>query len=186
MSEPVYFATAAELRRWFKRHAARADELIVGFHKVGSGVPSITWPESVDEALCVGWIDGVRHRIDEARYRIRFTPRKAGSHWSAVNIRRVDDLVAAGRMTPAGLAVFARRTEARSRQAAYEQAEPPELTAEDLAVLRADPAAWAYYQTLPRAYRTKVHWWVVRAKQAATRERRLAALVAACAAQRRL
>src|SRR5688572_17013681 len=120
-TEPTYFESSAALKRWFSKNATTARELVVGFMKVGSGAASVAWPEAVDEALCVGWIDGVRHRIDDRRYRIRFTPRKAGSNWSAVNIKRATGLAAEGRMKPAGLAAFAQRTEAKSKTASYEQ-----------------------------------------------------------------
>ncbi len=185
-SEPVYFATPAELKRWFDAHAAQATQLIVGFMKKDSGHASITWPEAVDEALCVGWIDGVRHRIDDERYKIRFTPRKASSHWSAVNIKRMAVLQAEGRMTPAGLAAFERRTEAKSMKAAYEQTEMPELSAEELALFRHDALAWAYFETLPPGYLKRVIWWVVSAKQQTTRDKRLAVLIAACRDGKRL
>lgn len=117
----TFFASAAELRLWFEQNAGTAAELIVGFFKVDSGRPSIKWPEAVDEALCVGWVDGVRERIDEVSYKIRFTPRKAGSTWSAVNIEHVEALTLEGRMTAAGRAAFDRRTEEKSRTYSYEQ-----------------------------------------------------------------
>lgn len=185
-SEPIYFESPAALRRWFAEHASDASELIAGFMKKDSGHPSVTWPESVDEALCVGWIDGVRHRIDDERYKIRFTPRKASSHWSTVNIKRMAVLQAEGRMTPAGLAAFEKRTEAKSMKSSYEQAEMPELGAAELALLRQEPAAWAYFETLPPGYLKRVIWWVVSAKQTATRDKRLGVLIQACAEGRRL
>ena len=118
---PTFFASPAAFRAWLDQYGATTQELIVGFHKVGSGKPSITWPESVDEVLCVGWIDGVRKRIDDTAYQIRFTPRRKSSIWSGVNIARVAALQAEGRMTKAGLAAFALRTERRSNVYAYEQ-----------------------------------------------------------------
>jgi uncharacterized protein YdeI (YjbR/CyaY-like superfamily) len=120
---PTHFTSPKALRDWFRANAHLMAELRVGFHKLGSGRPGITWPQSVDEALCVGWVDGVRHRIDEHRYQIRFTPRKLTSVWSAVNIERVRVLSEEGRMQPAGLAAFARRLEKKSRIYSYEQAE---------------------------------------------------------------
>lgn len=178
--EPLYFTTPAEFRRWLEVHAATAPELIVGFMKMGSGLPSITWPESVDEALCFGWIDAVRKRIDDARYQIRFVPRKASSHWSAVNIERMAVLQAAGRVTPAGLAAFARRTEARSRQASYEQLVEPELSAAETRQFKRNKPAWAFFQAQAPSYRRKLVWRVVRCKQAATRERCLLRAIEAC------
>src|SRR5205807_717951 len=121
--EPTFFATPETFRAWLAEHHERETSLVVGFYKRGTGRPSITWPESVDEALCVGWIDGVRKRIDEHSYLIRFSPRKPGSIWSAVNIKRANELIELGRMRPAGLAAFERRTERRSQIYAYEQDE---------------------------------------------------------------
>jgi uncharacterized protein YdeI (YjbR/CyaY-like superfamily) len=173
---PRFFRDAAALQRWFAAHHARASELQLGYWKVGSGKPSVSWPESVDEALCVGWIDGVRRRIDEASYTIRFTPRKPTSIWSAVNIARVAALQAEGRMQPAGLAAFAARRENRSGVYSFEQRsiELPEAYA---ATLRADPAAWADFQARPPSYRKAAMWWIVSAKQEATRLRRLQVLI---------
>lgn len=184
--QPTYFPDATAFRDWLARHAARAPGLLVGFHKVGSGLPSLRWPEAVDEALCVGWIDGIRHRIDDQRYQIRFTPRRPGSTWSAVNIERVAVLTAAGRMQPAGLAVFAQRRETRSRTASYEQATMPRLSADAEARFRADAPAWAYFDAQPPSYRRRVLWWVTSAKQPATQARRLARLIAQSAAGQRL
>lgn len=185
-TEPVYFHDPAALREWFARNADTAAELIVGFMKTGSGVPSVTWPESVDEALCVGWIDGVRHRIDESRYKIRFTPRKASSHWSTVNIKRMAELAAEGRLQPAGLAAFERRTEGNSSKAAYEQDGMPEFTVEQLRQFKQDKTAWAYFEGQPAGYRKRMVWWVVKAKQEATRQKRLVELMAACIERKRL
>jgi len=183
---PTFFATAADLRDWLASNGAVTTELIVGFIKTHTGRAGLTWPQAVDEALCFGWIDGVRHRIDDNRYKIRFTPRKAGSHWSAVNIERVAELQAGGRMTKSGLAAFALRTEARSRKASYEQEQFPELSAAQTKSFKKNKAAWAFYEKLPPSYRRKVNWLVISAKQQATRDRRFLALVAACAEGRRL
>src|ERR1051326_7347927 len=119
--KPTFFRAPADLRKWFAKHHKSKNELWVGFHKKASGTPSITWPESVDEALAVGWIDGVRKRLDDSRYVIRFTPRKPRSVWSVTNNRRAQELVEAGRMRRAGLAAFQARTENRSGIYAYEQ-----------------------------------------------------------------
>lgn len=185
-NEPRYFKNASELRRWLDKNAASADELVVGFMKVTSGKASVSWPEAVDEALCAGWIDGVRHRIDDERYKIRFTPRKAGSNWSAVNIKRVAELQAQGRMKPLGLAAFSQRTEAKSKTASYEQATFPEFTDVEIGQFKPYPGALAFYQALPTSYRKKVTWWVVSAKQEATRSKRLSHLIDACARGKRL
>jgi uncharacterized protein YdeI (YjbR/CyaY-like superfamily) len=184
--DPVYFESPAVLRRWFARHAATAPELIVGFMKRGTGIPSITWPESVDEALCVGWIDGVRRRIDDERYQIRFTPRRRGSHWSNVNIRRIAVLKKAGRMKATGLQAFAAKSRTRSGRAAYEQKTPAKLSPQDVKTFKRDAVAWKYYATVPPGYRQLVNWWVTSAKKVETRAKRLRMLMEACADQRRL
>lgn len=186
MTEPVFFADAALFRRWLEAHAAGATELLVGFHKVGSGQPSMSWPESVDEALCFGWIDGRRKRIDDAAYSIRFTPRKAGSIWSTVNIAKMDALRAAGRMRPEGERAFALRTEAKSGIYSHEQAQAAELAEDELQAFRGDATAWAYFEALPPGYRKTVLHWITTAKKPATRAARLAKLVQACAEGKRL
>ena len=176
--EPTFFVTPAELRRWLAANYASAGELWVGFYKKASGRQSITWPESVDEALCVGWIDGVRKSIDEERYMIRFTPRKARSTWSAVNIARVDELTNEGRMQPAGLRAFERRTESKSRIYAYEQGRRVELDSASERRFRASRAAWEFFQAQRPSYRRTASWWVMSAKKEETRTKRLATLIA--------
>ena len=157
----------------------------MGFHKRDSGTPSMTWQESVDEALCYGWIDGVRKRVDDDRYTIRFSPRRKTSTWSAINMRRAKELEAEGRMTEPGLAAFALRRENRSGIYAYEQrsAELPDPYAK---VLRKHKAAWTFFTAQPPSYRKTLCWWVVSAKQEATRAQRLDKLIAASAAGKRL
>jgi uncharacterized protein YdeI (YjbR/CyaY-like superfamily) len=174
----LFFPTPEALRAWFAAHHATAEQVWVGYHKTGTGRASITWAESVDEALCVGWIDAVRKRLDEHTYAIRFTRRKPTSTWSAVNVRRVAELTAGGRMQPAGLAAFARRSEERSGTYAYEQREEPQLGPDERAVFAADPVAWEYFSGQAPWYRRTATWWVVSAKRPATRARRLAQLVA--------
>jgi uncharacterized protein YdeI (YjbR/CyaY-like superfamily) len=173
---PTFFATPAAFRKWLARHHATTSELVVGFHKRDSGKPSLTWPESVDEALCFGWIDGVRRRIDDASYSIRFTPRQPQSTWSAVNIAKVGQLEREGRMTDAGRAAFARRRENRSGIYSYEQ-RPQELPPEYRKILDRNPAAARDFDARPAGYRKTAIWKVVSAKQEATRLRRLAQLV---------
>jgi uncharacterized protein YdeI (YjbR/CyaY-like superfamily) len=174
--ELQFFEAPEEFRSWLRQHHATADELWVGFYKKGSGRPSITWPEAVDEALCFGWIDGLRKSIDEVSYRIRFTPRRPGSTWSAVNVRRAEALVEAGRMEPAGLAAFTRRREDRTGSYSFEQGKV--AFAEELeAELRGNAKAWEFFQAQPATYRKTVTWWVMSAKRDETRKRRLAALV---------
>lgn len=181
---PTFFATPARFAAWLRRHHARERELLVGYYKKGSGKPSITWPESVAEALCVGWIDGVRRGLDEERYTIRFTPRTAKSTWSAVNVTMAERLIAEGRMLPAGLAAFQRRREAATAIYSYEQRATAELSAPHLTQLRAHRPARMYFDAQAPGYRHAVAHWISSAKQDATRERRLATLIA-CSAEGR-
>jgi uncharacterized protein YdeI (YjbR/CyaY-like superfamily) len=176
--EPTFFATPAELRAWLEEHHARERELLVGFWKRGSGRPSITWPEAVDQALCFGWIDGVRRRGDEDSYTIRFTPRQRRSTWSAVNIARAKELAADGLMHPAGLRAFEQRSDDRTAIYSYERRHTAELGDEYEAELRADERAWAFFQEQPPWYRRAAAHWVTSAKREETRRRRLAQLVA--------
>lgn len=186
MATPRFFADAAAFRAWFTANASTATELLVGYHKVGSGRPSMTWSESVDEALCFGWIDGVRRRIDDHTYSIRFTPRKPTSIWSAINIAKVEQLRSEGRMTPAGEQAFARRTQAKSVIYSYEQTAVAELTPSDVRVFKRDKAAWTYFEACPPGYRKQILHWVTIAKRPETRAARLEKLIAACAAKQRL
>jgi uncharacterized protein YdeI (YjbR/CyaY-like superfamily) len=181
---PTFFATPQELRAWLEAHHADARELFVGFHKKGTGRPSITWPESVDEALCFGWIDGVRRSLGPESYVIRFTPRKARSTWSAVNIKRAGELIAEGRMQPAGLKAFEARTDDRSAIYAYEQRGEAKLDPEQEREFRANAAAWEHFQSRPAGYRKSALWWVVSAKREETRRKRLTTLIEDSAAGR--
>jgi uncharacterized protein YdeI (YjbR/CyaY-like superfamily) len=174
---PVFFETPDEFRAWFSEHHDTATELLVGFYKKGSGRPSITWPESVDEALCFGWIDGIRRGLDGESYTIRFTPRGARSNWSAVNIRRTKELMELGRMQPAGLRAFEARADERSAVYAYEQRHNATLGPEFERLFRADKQAWAYFEAQPPSYRRTVIWWVISAKREETRRNRLARLI---------
>lgn len=174
--KPRFFRTAADFRRWLGRNSGSATELLVGYFKRDSGKPSVTWPETVDHALCHGWIDGVRKRIDATRYTIRFTPRKPTSTWSAVNVGRVAELERLGLMRPAGRAAFGARRENRSGIYSYEQ-RPHTLPAPYAAVLRANTAAHRHFGAEAPSYRRAVIWWVVSAKQETTRLRRLDQLI---------
>lgn len=185
MTAPTYFENAEAFRRWLERHAATTPELIVGFYKVGSGKPSMTWSESVDEALCFGWIDAVRKRIDDASYQIRFTHRKPTSIWSAINIAKFHSLDAQGRMTHAGAAAFAHRREERSVVYAYEQENTASLSAQELRAFRRDAAAWKYWQSTPPGYQKQILHRITTAKKAETRAARLAKLMALSAAGER-
>jgi uncharacterized protein YdeI (YjbR/CyaY-like superfamily) len=184
--EPTTFERPQDFRAWLEQHHDTEPELWVGYHKKGTGKPSMTWPESVDEALCFGWIDGIRKRIDAERYMIRFTPRRARSIWSAVNIGRVAALTEEGRMRPAGAAAFAARREDRSGIYSYEQRERAKLDPAFEKRFRTKKRAWASFEAMPASYRQAAIRWVMTAKKEETRERRLATLMEASAAGRRV
>lgn len=185
-AEPRFFARPEDFRRWLAAHHTKESALRVGFHKLGSGKPSITWPESVDEALCFGWIDGVRKRLDEQSYTIRFTPRKPTSNWSAVNIRRMAELIAEGRVEPAGLAAFERRSEKKSAIYAYEQRDAAAFDADFERRFRAQKTAWKFFQAQPPGYRQLATYWVITAKRPETREKRLEKLIEVSEAGKRI
>lgn len=174
----VFFASPAEFRAWLEEHHEHEPELLVGFYKKASGKPSITWPEAVDEALCFGWIDGVRKRIDESSYSIRFTPRRPRSTWSAVNIARVAELSEQGLMRLAGLTAFAARTAEKTAIYSYEQGRTATLDTAEEQQFRAAQSAWDFFQAQPGWYRRAAIWWVVSAKRTETRHKRLATLIA--------
>lgn len=175
--KPTYFATPAEFRRWLERNHDSAGELWVGFHKKSSGVPSITWPEAVNQVLCFGWIDGVRRTIDAGSYAIRVTPRKPRSNWSAVNIKRAAKLAGIGLMHAAGRNVLAESDAEKSNRYSFER-EHVALDRAQLKQFRANCRAWEFFQSQPAGYRKTATWWVVSAKQEGTREKRLATLIA--------
>ncbi len=175
--KPRFFKTADAFRAWLEKNHARADELLVGLYKRGSGKPSMTWPESVDQALCFGWIDGVRKSIDEDGYTIRFTPRRPKSIWSKVNVRQVGELTERGLMRPAGLAAFAKRTPERTGIYAAEQSDVKMDEAFER-TFRAGRRAWKFFEGQPPWYRRTATWWVINAKRETTRLRRLDTLIA--------
>jgi uncharacterized protein YdeI (YjbR/CyaY-like superfamily) len=183
--EPTFFATPDDFRVWMEAHHETESELLVGFYKKDSGKPSITWPESVDVALCYGWIDGVRKSRDADSYMIRFTPRKPGSTWSAVNINKMEVLTAQGLMRPAGIKAFEARKEDKSAIYAYEQ-ENPQLDEASEQQFRANDAAWTFFQSQAAGYRKTALWWVISAKRAETQQKRLATLIEDSAAGRTL
>lgn len=186
MTTPTFFEDAAAFWSWLEVNASSSAELLVGFRKAGCGLPSMSWPESVDEALCFGWIDGVRRRIDGASYSIRFTPRKSTSIWSAVNIAKVQQLRALGRMTPAAEQAFAQRKAHKSVVYAYEQVVTAQFSAEEQLAFTREQAAWAFFEGTPPSYRKVMLHWVTTAKRAQTRASRFATLVNACASGQRL
>jgi len=174
--KPTFFESPDDFREWLERNHDSAEELVTGLHKTSSGKPSITLREAQDEAICFGWIDGVAHSLDESSYTIRFTPRRRGSVWSAVNIKRAHALIGAGRMTPAGLAAFEKRDEKRAKRYSYER-EKPEFDAASEKIFRANRKAWAFFRAQPPGYQRLQTWWVMSAKTEETRARRLAVLI---------
>lgn len=181
----TFFKTAAEFRAWLETNHQRCSELSVGLYKKTSGRPSITWPEAVEQALCYGWIDGVRRRIDDDAYTVRFTPRRATSKWSAINIRRVRELTTLGQMQPAGLRTFA-GAEKQSRSYSYEQRNAAKLDAAHEKQFRARKRAWEFFQAQPPWYRRTATFWVISAKKEETRQTRLARLIVDCGKGRRI
>lgn len=179
------FATPAEFRSWLEANHDVASEVWVGYYKKGSGKTSMAYPASVDEGLCFGWIDGITRRIDDEVYTIRFTPRQKRSNWSTTNIARVEELNASGRMHPAGMRAFEARTKDRTGMYSYEN-RPADLPEAYHARLEANEAAWTWWQTQTPSYRRAATWWVVSAKQEATRDRRLEMLIADCAMGRQV
>jgi uncharacterized protein YdeI (YjbR/CyaY-like superfamily) len=174
--DPKFFKTPSDWRKWLELNHDRLQELWVGFYKRDSGKPSITWPESVDGALCFGWIDGVRKSIDATSYKIRFTPRRPGSIWSAINIKRVAELTKLGLMHAAGLKVFRERDPKKSGRYSFEQ-KPQQLDPAYEKELRANKRAWTFFQAQPPWYRRTCSFYVMSAKQEETRRRRLARLI---------
>lgn len=178
----TYFETADSFRAWLAENHESAEALWVGYWKKATGRPSVTWEETVDEALCFGWIDGLRKTVDEQAYTIRFTPRRATSVWSRRNLGRIEALSSQGRLAPSGAAAFAGRRIDKSDLYSFEQERTPELSSEFVAILRANAAAWEHWQSRPPGYRWRVSHWVMSAKRADTRERRLSALISDSAA----
>ncbi|MFN8009126.1 MAG: YdeI/OmpD-associated family protein [Terriglobia bacterium] len=172
-----FFQTPTAFREWLAKYHDKTDVLWVGFYKRSSGKPTLTWPESVDEALCYGWIDGVRKNIDEVSYTIRFSPRKPDSTWSAINIRRAQALIEQGQMLPAGLKAYQARKENKSGRYSYEQRKV-ELDEPYHHMLRRNKTAWSFFQAQPPSYRKAVSWWILSAKKEETRLRRLEKLTA--------
>ena len=175
--ESTFFPTPTELRSWLEQNHGTARELWVGFYKTASGRPSITWPEAVDQALCYGWIDGVRKGLDEISYMIRFTPRQARSMWSTVNVKRVGELIEMGLVRPPGLEAFQQRAGERSGVYSHEQGHAVQLGEDYEKRLRANQQAWTFFQMQPPSYRKAAIWWVISAKREETRLRRLATLI---------
>lgn len=182
---PLFFETPAYFRKWLEEYHQTETELLVGYYKVGTKKPSMNWSESVDEAICFGWIDGIRKSIDEESYTIRFTPRNPKSNWSTVNIKKVVALIRLGKMTSAGLAAFEKRTEIRSEVYSYEN-QPEKLNPEMESRFRENSAAWEFFGKQPPSYRKPRIYWVMSAKQEATRLSRLDKLIEASSQGKRL
>lgn len=174
----IFFETPTHFRAWLEANHDTAAELLIGYYKVGSGRPSMTWPESVDQALCYGWIDGIRRRVDDESYSIRFTPRKRGSVWSEVNTKRTLELIKQGLMRPAGLAAFEIRDAEKTKQQYSCEIRSRPLDEAYETEFRANVAAWTYWEAQPPHYRRGSTHWVMSAKQESTRQKRLATLVA--------
>lgn len=183
--EAVFFETAAHWRQWLVANHDAATEIMLGLVKVGSGLAGIGYREALDEALCYGWIDGVRRTIDDKRWMIRFTPRTAGSYWSAVNRKRAEELIAEDRMAAPGLAVYERRDKSPAGHYSFEQKDS--IPFKDVEkVLKANDAAWQFFSAMPPSYRRPAVWWVVSAKRDDTRQRRLQTLIDDSAAGRKI
>jgi uncharacterized protein YdeI (YjbR/CyaY-like superfamily) len=180
----IFFASPDELRDWFDAHHEVADELWLGYHRKATGKPTVTWPQAVDEALCVGWIDGVRYRLDGERHAQRFTPRRKGSIWSAINTKRAAELIREGRMRPAGLKAFEARSPEKTAVYSYER-ESAAFSEDQRRRFEADAVAWAFFQAQAPSWRRAITHWVSSAKRDETRERRFARLLEDSRAGRR-
>ena len=185
LPKPTFFSTQAAFRKWLEKNHEKTGELLVGFYKVNSGKPSMTWSESVDEAICFGWIDGIRRSIDEESYSIRFTPRKSTSTWSSINIKKVEELTKKKLMDPAGINAFSKRKEHKSRIYSYEK-EAENLSDEFLGKFKLNKKAWTFFQSMAPSYqRTAIHW-VMSAKQESTKIKRLTELINDSNAERKI
>jgi uncharacterized protein YdeI (YjbR/CyaY-like superfamily) len=183
--KPKFFRTPADFRTWLEKNHATAAELWVGFYKKGSAKPGITWPESVDQALCFGWIDGIRKRVDEISYQIRFTPRRRGSIWSATNIKRAKELVRQKQMRPVGLKAFAAQIHNKSGIYSYEQ-RSTDLKQPYAKLLKKNKAAWNFFEIQPPSYRKMIGWWIISAKKEETRMARMVKLISESAKGKRM
>ena len=175
--QPVFFETPAALRKWFTANHKQGGVLWLGYHKRGTGKPSVDWAQSVDQALCFGWIDGVRKSLGAESYMIRFTPRKADSHWSSVNIKRVAELTRMGQMKPAGHKAFEARSEKKSGRYSYEQRHQARLSPTQLRQFKANADAWKYFQAQPPWYQRITTFWIASAVREATQASRLEQLI---------
>ncbi|RYJ40495.1 YdeI/OmpD-associated family protein [Flavobacterium beibuense] len=175
--KPRFFKTPADFREWLEENHETAPELLVGFYKVGTGKPSITWPQSVDEALCFGWIDGIRRTIDEETYSIRFTPRRPTSIWSAVNVKKMEELLGAGLVKPMGIAAYEKLKEGKTKIYSHERKAPAEFTKEQEKLFKTHKAAWEFFNAQAPYYKNLMKHWVTSAKQEKTQISRLEKLI---------
>lgn len=180
-----FFATPAEFRAWLEKHHKTATELLVGFYKVSSNKPSMTWSQSVDQALCFGWIDGVRKSIDAESYCIRFTPRRNSSIWSAINIKKIEELTQSGLLTPEGQKAFDLRTENKSRIYSHEK-EPVMLASDYESQFKRNPSAWGFFDAQAPSYKKVMIHWIMSAKQEKTQLIRLEKTIAISELQKRM
>ncbi len=185
MDSPKFFPSQSDFRKWLEKNHDKKTELLVGFHKVGTGKASMAWSESVDQALCFGWIDGIRRRLDDDSYTIRFTPRRSNSIWSAINIKKVEDLKAKGLMRPAGIQAFEKRQDKRSAIYSYEK-KNEQLTKELSQRFRKEKDAWNYFEKQPNGYKRLCIHFVMSSKQEKTRISRLEKLILACKAGKKI
>lgn len=176
MEDPVFFKNPNELRKWFEANHKSIKSVWVGFYKKDTGIESITWPESVDQALCFGWIDGIRKKVDEKSYKIRFTPRNPKSHWSAINLEKIKELKKSGRMKPEGLKIYKLRNKENQRKASYES-NPKALSPELKDMLKGNVKAYTYFKSMAPSYQRITIHWIMSAKQEATRHKRLNILI---------
>lgn len=184
-NKPIFFPTQKDLHKWFQKNHKKEKEFLIGFYKVSSGKPSITWSQSVDEAICFGWIDGIRRSIDDESYCIRFTPRSPKSNWSAINIKKVEELTKLGLIKPEGLHAFGLRKENRSKIYSYENSAVI-FDKSNEEKFKANKQAWKHFQSMPPSYQKTTTRWVMSAKQETTRLKRLDELMRDCAAGKKI
>ncbi len=177
---PTFFPSPEDFRKWLDENHDTEGELWVGYYKKATKIPSMTWPQSVEEALCYGWIDGLRKKVDEKSYKIRFTPRRANSHWSQVNLKMMDDLIQNGKMQPAGLKIYQERNPAKEQLFSYER-KAIQLSNEYIEQIKATPKAWEFFDNLAPGYKKQTIHWVMQAKREETRQRRLKILIESAA-----
>jgi len=183
--KPIFFSDQNEFRNWLEKNHQKESELFVGFYKIASGKPSMTWSQSVDQALCFGWIDGIRKSIDSESYCIRFTPRRAGSTWSLINIKKVEELKKSGLMTPEGIKAFKLKDEKKSQIYSYEK-DSFRLGISYEKQFKENKSAWDFFLKQSPSYKKNVIYWIMSAKQEKTRESRLEKLIAQSAQQKKL